>query len=123
MNTPQQQPESIATLIYRIETMERDVAQLKSQLTLYEPTRENDLKLQRINDTVGRIETELGKVKERLESMNTKLTQQEQAARERDSQQREEQAKLVIGTLKWAVGLVVSGLLLLLGAYFTHLIH
>lgn len=122
MNTSPQQPD-LTAIIYRLESVERDIKRVTDQLPQYVPVRENDLKLQSVQDTVKRIETDVGKAKDELVTLNTKLAQQEQAAQQRDNQQREDQAKLVIATLKWAVGLVVSGLLLLLGAYFTHLIH
>lgn len=127
MAQQRQHEQPTSNLIYRVEVMERDLASLKSQLSLYEPARENDLKLQRINDTVSRIETELSKVKEKLETMNTHMTTQEAEAQKRDSAQKEQLANVQISGLKWGVGIgvgfVVSALLLLLGAYFTHIIH
>lgn len=120
----QQQPTpDLTAIIYRLESVERDIKRVTDQLPSYVPARENDLKLQSVQDTVKRIEQDVGKAKDELVTLNTKLSQQELASQQRDTKQREEQAKLQIAVLKWAVGLVVSGLLLLLGAYFTHLIH
>jgi predicted DNA-binding protein YlxM (UPF0122 family) len=116
--TPQ---EPIVTLLYQMKTMETDIAYLKSQLTLFEPARESDLKLQRINDTVTRIETEMSKVKDKLEAMNTHMTTQETEAQKRDEAQRASQDKLQIRVLVWAVSIVVTILVGVLIGYITHL--
>jgi chromosome segregation ATPase len=120
-----QQPspqEPIVTLLYQMKTMENDIAYLKSQLTLFEPARESDLKLSRINDTVGRIETELSKVKDRLEGMNTRMVTQEQDTQKRDAEQRESQDKLQIRVLWGIVSTVIAILSAVLIGYLTHVI-
>jgi hypothetical protein len=119
----QHQQEPVATLLYRVEVMEKDIGYLKSQLNLYEPTRENDLKLSRINDTVGRIETELSKVKDRLEGMNTRMVTQEKEYRDRDDAQRASQDKLQIRVLWGIVSTVIAILSAVLIGYLTHIIH
>lgn len=117
----QQQPqEPVATILYRIETMERDVTQLKTQLSLYVPARENDLRTQAINDTVGRIETELIKVKDKLETMNARMAAQSQELQTKDAQQREDQNKLQIRVLWFIVSTVIGILCAVLIAYLTH---
>lgn len=78
-----QQQDHYATLIFRVEALERELTGLKGQLQLYEPARENDLKLQRINDAVGRIEGEVIKVKEKLEGMNIHQIEHEKEERVR----------------------------------------
>lgn len=119
-----QQPspqEPIVTLLYQMKTMENDIAYLKSQLNLFEPARESDLKLQRITDTVARIETELSKVKDRLEAMNSHMVTQEVEAQKRDEAQRASQDKLQIRVLVWAISIVVTILIGVLVGYLTHM--
>jgi chromosome segregation ATPase len=119
-----QQPspqEPIVTLLYQMKTMENDIAYLKSQLTQFEPARESDLKLQRITDTVARIETELSKVKDRLEGMNSHMVTQEKETQERDARQREATDQLQIKVLWGIVATILSiGSAVLIG-YVTHL--
>lgn len=119
-----QQPspqEPIVTLLYQMKTMENDIAYLKSQLNLFEPVRESDLKLQSITDTVKRIETELSKVKDRLEGMNTRMVTQEKETQERDARQREATDQLQIKVLWGIVATILSiGSAVLIG-YVTHL--
>lgn len=119
----QKENEPISTLLYRVEAVERDIGQLKSQLNMYEPIRENDLKLSRINDIVARIELELQKVKEKLETINTRMIVSEQEAQKRDTEQRDDQAKLQIRTLWYIVSTIVGILAAVLVGYLTHLIH
>ena len=102
----QQHPqEPITTLLYRVESVEKDVVQLKTQLNLYEPIRESDLKLSRINDIVVRIETDLKSVKEKVEDIA------------------EDQSRLQIRTLWYIVTTIVTILSALLIGYLTHIIH
>lgn len=119
----QHQSDSVPSLLYRVETMEKDITQLKTQLNLYEPATMSELKLQRITDTVGRIESELSKVKERLEAMNTHMVTQETEAQKRDAQQRENQDKLVIRVLWGALSIVITIVSLAIVAYYTHILH
>lgn len=132
----QQSPDPVATLLYRMEAMEKEIASiekdisgmekdfasLKSQLNLYEPARESDLKLQSIKDTTLRIETELGRVKEKIETMSTRMVAQDQDLQKRDAEQRERQDKLVIRVLWFTVSSVIAIFSAVLIAYLTHLI-
>lgn len=133
----QQSPDPVASLMYRMEAMEKEIASiekdissmekdfgsLKSQLNLYEPVRESDLKLQSIKDTTLRIENELSKVKEKIETMSTRMVTQEQDLQKRDAEQRERQDKLVIRVLWFAVSSVIAIFSAVLIAYLTHLIR
>lgn len=122
----QQQPQQndVAMLIYRIDTLEKDVGRLNTQLLNYVPVRENDLKLQSIQETVKRIESEVIAAKQQLSDMNTKLTSQEISARERDEIQRKEHDEMQIKTLKWVVGTIIGLVVLVLSGliiyYITH---
>jgi len=120
----QQQPQDqISGLLFRLDSVEKDIVSLRQQLSLYEPVRENDLKLQSIKDTTLRIESELGKVKERIESLNTKMVVQEQESARRDAAQREANDKLQIKVLWGIVSTVVAiGTAVLIG-YITHFFH
>lgn len=135
MQQNQPQMSDVTMLIFRIESLEKDVERLNMQLSNYVPQRENDIKLQSIQDIVRRIETELIATKQELVNMNNankqefatmgnKLASQEIAARERDEKQREEAADMQINTLKWAVGVFVGLVVTILGGvviyYLTH---
>jgi hypothetical protein len=120
----QQQPQNqISGLLFRLDSVEKDIVSLRQQLSLYEPVRENDLKLQSIKDTTLRIESELGKVKERIESLNAKMVAQEQESAKRDAAQREANDKLQIKVLWGVVSTVLAiGTAVLIG-YITHFFH
>jgi len=117
------QQEPVATLLYRIEIMEREFTQLKSQLSLYEPARESDLKLQRINDIVQRIEIEITRCKEKLETMSTTLTTQDNESKKRDSETKEDLSKLQIKVLWGIISTVIAVLIGILIGYANHLLH
>ncbi len=117
----QQSQEPVSTLLYRVETMERELTQLKTQLNLYVPARENDLRMQSISDTVHRIETELGKVKDRLEAMNAQMITQGQDVQKRDAAQRESQSKLQIRVLWGAISIFIAIMVIVVAQFIIHL--
>ena len=133
----QQSPDPIATLLHRMETMEKEIVSiekdissmekdfvsLRSQLNLYEPVRESDFKLQSIKDTTLRIETELSKVKEKIETMSVRMVAQDQDLQKRDAEQRERQDKLIIRVLWFTVSTIIVVLSGVLIGYLTHLIR
>lgn len=106
-----------------LKVLERDVAQLSLRLSQFEPVRETDLKLQRINDIVGRIETELSKIKDKLEVMNAQAAVAERETMTRDATIRENQDKLQIRVLWGIVSIVITVLTAVLIGYLTHFIH
>lgn len=112
-----------ATLIYRIEALERMVQQLQTQLQQYVPAKENELQLRIIKETVERIEREVGNAKTQLTDLNTKLVASESEAQKRDAAQRESQDRLQIRILWGAVSVVITILSLVIVAYITHFIH
>jgi chromosome segregation ATPase len=116
----QQQPDNLSGLLYRIESVERDIVGLRQQLSLYEPTRENEFKLQSIKDTTLRIETELNKVKEKIESINARMVMAERETQERDAKQRESLDKIQIRVLWGIVSTVIAILSAVLIGYVTH---
>ena len=113
-----QQPEN--TIVYRMEVVEREVANLKQQLDRYVPVRENELQLKSIRDTVERIERDVGEAKKQLGEMNTKLQTADRETQARDQQQRENLAALQIKVLATVVTTVIGGLVAILVGYITH---
>lgn len=111
-NQPPPHANDTSMIIYRIEAVEGQLQQLRIMLQGYVPARENELRLQSIQDTLHRVEIEVGEVKNDLKIMSTEL-----------NKNRELQDKLQISVLRWAVGVIISMLLLLLGAYFAHVFH
>lgn len=116
----QQPQDQISGLLFRLDSVEKDIVSLRQQLSLYEPVRENDLKLQSIKDTTLRIELELGKVKEKIENMNVKMTNQEQESSRRDAAQREANDKLQIKVLWGIVSTILAIATAVLIGYITH---
>lgn len=114
-----QQPDQ-ATLIYRIESLERLFHDLQQQLQQYVRSSENNLHLEAIRNTCERIERELGLAKAQLTDLNTKLTASEIKAQERDAAQRESQDKLQIRILWGAVSVIITILSLVIVGYITH---
>jgi hypothetical protein len=108
----QPQKNDVSMLIYRIDTLEKEVERLSMQLSNYVPQRENDLKLQSIQEIVRRIEAEIIAAKQQLATMNTKLADQEIAARERDEKERQQRDKIQIDTLKWIL-ITITGLVVM----------
>jgi hypothetical protein len=106
-------------LLYRVEAMEKDISGLKGQLSLYEPMRENDYKLQRINDTVGRIESELHAVKDRLEAVNTHMITSDTETQRRDTELRLKAGNLYNKILISVLAFLFSGILSVLVFYVT----
>lgn len=102
----------LTTLQYRIETVERDIQQLKSQFQLYVPSRENDLILQSIKESVKRIEDEVAAMKLQLAVLTGQLSEQEQNAQ-----------KLQIRILWGAVSIIITIAVSVLVFYLTHLIR
>lgn len=68
----QQQPSDMATLSYRITSMEQHVQQLQLELRTYVPARENELQLQSIRSTVERIETDVKEAKKQVTDLADK---------------------------------------------------
>lgn len=113
----------ITTVEFHVENAEKELEQLRSLLANYVPARENDLKLQSIQETVKRIESDVISAKNQLTELNAKLAAQEAEARQRDAQQRESQDKLQIRVLWGIVATIItiaSGVLI---GYLTHFIH
>lgn len=64
-----QTPQDLSTISYRLDSVERQVIQLHTQLQLYVPVRENDLQLQAIKSTVERIEDDVKATKMQVGEM------------------------------------------------------
>lgn len=118
-----QQPEPQTTVVFRINSLEQGVAELKKQLNLYVPIRENDLQLKSIRDIVERIEYDVHAAKRQLEDVSNKLSLQENESQKRDAEQRESQAQLQIKALWGVVSLILAILTGVLVGYITHFFH
>ena len=115
-----QQPQDQATLIYRIESLERLFHDLQAQLQQYVRSSENNLHLQSIRETCERIERELGLAKQQLTKSSDEMVKELASLRE-------EQSKLQIRTLVYIVTGVATfvslALVGIIGAYATHLLR
>ncbi len=113
----------MSVLLVRVETLERDLKKLGEQLQTYVPARENDIRLQSIQDSVKRTESDVSKIKDQLSDLYTKLTNQDQASQVRDNSRRAAQDRLQIQYLTGIIAFFFSVLAGLLVAFLTHLIH
>lgn len=116
----QQPPQDQATLVYRIETLERLFRELQQQLNQYVRSSENNLHLESIKSTVERIERELSAAKTELTNLNTKLIETETEAQKRYADQRESQDKLQIRVLWGAISVIITILSLVIVNFLTH---
>ena len=95
-----------------MDVAEREVASIKALMATYEPSRANDLKLQRMNDTATRIIEDLRVVKEQVATITTDLAQQDRDSVQRDTEisatQDKLQIKVLIFILTTSVGIVVA---------------
>lgn len=64
-----QVPQDLSTISYRLDSVERQVMQLHTQLQMYVPVRENELQLQAIKSTVERIEDDVRETKTQVSEM------------------------------------------------------
>lgn len=116
-----EQHQDLSMLAFRLDSLEKrlekDVERLNMQLSNYVPVRENDLKLQSIQDIVKRIETEITDSKQQMIDINKKLDTQ----RESIDKQPESQDKIQIRMLVAVVGTVATVLSGVLIGYITHL--
>lgn len=125
METPM--PDSITTILYRLETVEKSFQEFKNQLQSYETTRENDLKfreneakLQLINATASRIEIDLRAVKSGMDEIKIDLLLKENESIKRDAATRASQDKLQIKVLVGILTTVVGVITTLFIFYVTH---
>ncbi len=98
-----QPPGALTTILFHLSTIDNDLTAFKAQLALYDTTRENDLKLQRITDTASRMETDIKTIRTSLEGAIAALS------------------ALQIKVLASAVTLIAGALVTLLIFYITHL--
>ncbi len=114
-------PSQIPAFAFRIGALERDVTDLRQQLHLYVPAKENELQLNNIQEVVEHIEKDIQSLKSKLEEINNKLVEQELAAQRRDAQQRENQATLQIRVLWGTISVIITIMTSVLVAYVTHM--
>lgn len=111
-NTPAPS-DNLVALLFRVSNLEQIVKDLHQQMREYVRTKENDLQLQNIEGTVGRIEREVIDAKKQIVDVNNKLITQ-------DATQRESQDKLQIRVLWGIVSAVGAILVAVLIAFLTH---
>jgi chromosome segregation ATPase len=121
MSTPSPPaPDQIATLAFRISSLEQTVKDLQTQLHQYELARENDLKAQILRAEIDRVRADIADVKREQAEIEKKLIAQDLASQNQVASQRESQDKLQIRVLYGVVStvvIIVSGVLI---AFLTH---
>ena len=106
----------VSSTVFRISSLERELEDIKKQLMMYVPLRENELQLKAIHDTVERTEKQ-------LESVSAKLIVQEIEMQKREASLRSSQANMQIKILWGTVSAVIGLLSSILVGYVTHLFH
>ena len=99
-----------AVLAYKLEQVEQEVERLREQLRLYVTARENELQLRSIQESVSRIEREIGETKKQVGEVDTKLLAQREAL-----------DKLQIKVLWGVISLILSVVTAIFIGYMTHL--
>jgi chromosome segregation ATPase len=105
--------DQFAMLLFRIGALEQSMKELQAQLRSYVPLRENDLQLETIKNTVGRMEQDLADAKRQLVELNSKLATQA-------ADLRESQDKLQIRVLWFIVSTIILILVGVLVGVLTH---
>lgn len=137
INPPGPSYEAIA---FRVQVLESEVANIRSQLLQYVPARENELQLKNIQQSLDRIEHEVTTIKQQLieRSLITRLEQDladlrqqltefgkkqvenAKAAVEQDAAQRARQDALQILAMRAVLGIFLSITVAVLIALITH---
>jgi transposase len=106
----------LSTVSFRLVSLEKELMEVKKQLNMYVPLRENDLQLKTIHETVDRIEKQLAGLGEKILAQEFEMQKREAAAQRRQASL---QIKILWGTVSTIVGLLTSVLV----GYITHLFH
>jgi TolA-binding protein len=113
-------PQDQATMIYRIEALERLFHELQTQLQQYVRSSENNLHLQTIKETVMRIEAELGLAKKQLTESNDKMVEQFASLREEQNRMQIRSLVYIVGTIVTFISLALVGII---SSYATHILR
>ena len=111
MTSPASQNDQ-AVLAYKLDQVEHEVERLREQFRLYVTAKENELQLRSIQDTVSRIERDIGETKKQVGEVDTKLIAQREAL-----------DKLQIKVLWGLVSLILSIVTAIFIGYVTHFFH
>jgi len=106
----------ISEISFRLDSLEKELSDVKKQLSMYVPLRENDLQLKVIRDTIDRIEQQLTSLEEKILAQEFEMQKREAAAQH---SQASLQIKILWGTVSTIIGLLAS----ILVGYITHLFH
>jgi sensor histidine kinase YesM len=89
---------AILRLTYGLEGLQKDLAVLKDQLRQFEagyvPSRENELQLNALRDSIRRMENDINGMHKQLDRLEQMVRDQEIAARDRDNAARDRDNKL-----------------------------
>jgi uncharacterized protein (DUF3084 family) len=106
----------LSTINFRLDSLEKELIEVKKQLGMYVPLRENDLQLKIIRETVDRVEKQLASLDEKILAQEFEMQKREAAAQRRQASL---QIKILWGTVSTIIGLLTSVLV----GYITHLFH
>jgi hypothetical protein len=121
--TPTPMPSEFNTISYRLDAVEKNLQHLSGQLSLYVPQRENELQLNRIQDSVRDIKDDVAEIRRQLNDLSNRIISQESEVQKRDAAQRERQDKQQIRILLWVVTTVIGVGIAVLVGYITHFFH
>ena len=104
-------------ITYRVSSVEKDVADIRTQLDRYVLVRENDLRLQSVQESIGRVEDDVKQIHIQLVKLTDSLTEQDRKLTEQDNKRNKLLIKILWGAVSFVL-VIVSGVLIY---YFTHL--
>lgn len=112
--------DTVSILAFRIESLERSITQLSSQLSSYVPAREHDLRIQPIMDTVNGMKSDIQVVHAQVEETRSQQNTLREELRTTKDELREAQDKLQIRILTTVVTIIVTVVTSIFIGYITH---
>jgi len=116
--------DSTAILTFRIDSIEKHLSQIESQMAGLVPQRENDLRIQSIKDIVGDVRTDVSTMKNTdLVAINRHISDVEKQISVQGESQRENLDKFQIRSLTIVASSVLTIVIAFIVNYFTHFIR
>jgi chromosome segregation ATPase len=114
-------PDQAANTAIRIASLEQRVIDIQRQMSEYERSRENELKLQSLRDLIAQIRLEISELRSVQTEINTKITAQAMTQQRQSDDARSSQDRLQIRVLISLVSFIATILGGVLIYIITHL--
>lgn len=113
----------VTALSYRVGLVEKDVGEIKSQLSLKATERENDLRFQVFEDKFQSVSTDIREIKESIKDIVTRGEQQQKDTAGELKTISDSIAKIQIGALVAVVAFFLTIVGTIVTVLITHTIH